>query len=50
MQDETRLLIQRSCRKVVIEEGKCLIDVSDEIWEIWREYERRGNDDDEMGK
>ena len=29
-------------RKVVIEEGKSLVEVSEEIWKVWREYEARG--------
>jgi hypothetical protein len=29
-------------RKVVIDEGKCLIEVSDEIWARWNEYKARG--------
>ncbi|PVH73744.1 hypothetical protein DL98DRAFT_519707 [Cadophora sp. DSE1049] len=28
--------------KVVIQEGKPLIEVSDEIWKVWKEYEARG--------
>jgi hypothetical protein len=31
-------------RKVVIENGKCLIEVEDEVWRVWREYEKRGVD------
>lgn len=29
-------------RKVVIREGKALVEVGDEVWRVWREYERRG--------
>jgi len=31
-------------RKVVIDEGKCLIEVGDEVWRVWREYEARENE------
>ncbi|KAE9373326.1 hypothetical protein N431DRAFT_482390 [Stipitochalara longipes BDJ] len=29
-------------RKIVIRDGKCLIDVPESVWEVWREYEARG--------
>jgi hypothetical protein len=29
-------------RKVVIRDGKCLIDVPGSVWEVWRGYEARG--------
>ncbi len=29
-------------RKVVIEGGKCLVEVSEAVWRVWREYEGRG--------
>jgi hypothetical protein len=29
-------------RKVVIHDGKCLIDVPQSVWEVWRGYEARG--------
>ncbi|KFY07730.1 hypothetical protein V492_06886 [Pseudogymnoascus sp. VKM F-4246] len=29
-------------RRVVIQEGKPLVEVGEEVWKIWREYERRG--------
>ncbi len=29
-------------RKVVIHDGKCLIDVPETVWEVWRLYEERG--------
>lgn len=28
--------------KVVIQEGKSLVKVDEEIWRVWREYEARG--------
>jgi hypothetical protein len=28
-------------RKVVIHDGKCLIDVPESVWEVWRGYEAR---------
>ncbi|PMD41610.1 hypothetical protein L207DRAFT_511445 [Hyaloscypha variabilis F] len=28
-------------RKVVIRDGKCLIDVPEIVWEVWRGYEAR---------
>jgi hypothetical protein len=31
-------------RKVIIEEGECLIEVGDDIWRVWREYEDRAKD------
>jgi len=34
-------------RKVVIGEGKCLIDVGEEVWKVWREYEERGKKEEE---
>jgi len=30
--------------KVVIGDGKCLIDIPNEVWKVWREYEARGGD------
>lgn len=48
---EARLHIQmvgpgtvRGARRVVIQEGKCVIEVSDAVWRIWRQYEARGRD------
>lgn len=29
-------------RKVVIKEGKQLVEVAEEVWRVWREYESRG--------
>ena len=29
-------------RKVVIRDGKCVVEVGEEVWSVWREYERRG--------
>jgi len=29
-------------RKVVIKEGKVQIEVSEEVWRVWRGYEERG--------
>ncbi len=29
-------------RKVVIDEGKPVIEVPEGVWEVWREYEKRG--------
>ncbi|KAE8443321.1 hypothetical protein EG329_001964 [Mollisiaceae sp. DMI_Dod_QoI] len=34
-------------KKVVIDEGKCLIEVGDEVWKVWKEYEARGNEKEE---
>lgn len=31
-------------KKVIIENGKCLVEVKEEIWKVWREYEIRGAD------
>jgi hypothetical protein len=28
-------------RKLIIEDGKCLIEVREEVWMVWREYENR---------
>ena len=37
-------------RKVVIEDGKVLIEVGEEIWRVWREYEARAGEEDKEGK
>lgn len=29
-------------RKVVIENGRCMIDVLKSVWVVWRKYEKRG--------
>jgi hypothetical protein len=34
-------------RKVVIHDGKCLIDVPESVWELWRGYEARWKAEDE---
>ena len=31
-------------RKVVIEDGKSLIEVEESVWEVWRGFEKRGDD------
>jgi len=36
--------------KVVIQDGKSLIEVSDEVWRVWREYEARGLEDGKTGQ
>jgi hypothetical protein len=28
-------------RKVVIQDGKCMIDIPEAVWAIWREYEAK---------
>jgi hypothetical protein len=28
-------------RKVIIEDGKAMIDVPESVWEVWRAYEAR---------
>tara|TARA_R110002060_G_scaffold16265_12_gene22627 strand:+ start:168 stop:434 length:267 start_codon:yes stop_codon:yes gene_type:complete len=35
--------------KVVIKEGKVLVDVSEEVWGVWRGYEERGREEEEEG-
>jgi hypothetical protein len=37
-------------RKVVIQKGKCLIDVPETAWEVWRLYEERGKAQEGKGK
>ena len=32
----------RGDRRVVIQEGKAVVEVGEEVWRVWREYERRG--------
>lgn len=34
-------------RRVVIREGKALVEVGEEVWRVWREYERRGKEEEE---
>lgn len=34
-------------RKVVIDAGKSLIEVKDEVWKVWREYEAREKEEEE---
>jgi hypothetical protein len=60
LQDERRFLVSearlhiklvepgtvRGERRVVIQEGKCVIAIGDEVWKAWREYEARGRDGD----
>lgn len=29
-------------RKVIIEDGKILVDVAEDVWKVWREYETKG--------
>ena len=36
-------------RKVVIREGKCLIDVPELVWEVWRLYEEWGKAEEKRG-
>ena len=37
-------------RRVVIQDGKCVIEVGEDVWRVWREYEARGDKEDEDGK
>ena len=37
-------------RKVVIDEGKVLVEVPESVWEVWRGYESRGKEEDGKGK
>jgi hypothetical protein len=37
-------------RKVVIEDGKVKIEVGEEIWKVWREYEERGKLEGKSGE
>jgi hypothetical protein len=37
-------------RKVVIREGKCLIDVPETVWEVWRLYEEWGKAEEKRGE
>ncbi|KUJ07810.1 uncharacterized protein LY89DRAFT_600948 [Mollisia scopiformis] len=37
-------------KKVIIQDGKCLIEVGDEVWKVWREYEARGGMEVEESK
>jgi hypothetical protein len=30
-------------RRVVIQDGKSLIEIPESVWEVWREYEKRGS-------
>lgn len=32
-------------RKVVIQDGKCMIDIPESVWAVWREYEARAGED-----
>jgi hypothetical protein len=32
-------------RRVVMQDGKCMIQVGDEVWRVWREYEARGREE-----
>jgi hypothetical protein len=33
----------RGERRVVIQDGKSLVEIPEGIWEVWREYEKRGS-------
>lgn len=35
-------------KEVVIRDGKCVVEIPDEVWAVWIEYERRG--DGELAK
>lgn len=37
-------------RKVVIHDGKCLIDAPDNVWEVWRLYDEWGKAEEKMGE
>lgn len=37
-------------RKVIIQDGKCVIEVADNVWRLWREYEARGKEEEERAK
>jgi hypothetical protein len=37
-------------RKVVIDEGKVLVEVPESVWEVWRGYESRGKEEEGKGK
>lgn len=37
-------------RKVVIENGKAVIDVPESIWEVWRTYEKKKRASESEGK
>jgi len=57
VQDEKKMLVSsardhllrvepgtvRGDRRVVIEGGKSLVEVPESVWEVWREYEKRGS-------
>ncbi|RDL35830.1 uncharacterized protein BP5553_06442 [Venustampulla echinocandica] len=30
-------------RKVIIENGKCVVEIPESVWSVWREYEKKGN-------
>lgn len=36
--------------KVVIRDGKCEIEVSEEVWRVWRSYEAGGEEEKDGGK
>ena len=33
-------------RKVVIQDGKSVVEVEESVWETWRKYEKRGKEDE----
>ncbi|KAH7330470.1 hypothetical protein BKA65DRAFT_404485 [Rhexocercosporidium sp. MPI-PUGE-AT-0058] len=36
--------------RVVIQEGKALVEVPEGVWRVWREYEVRGREEEEEGE
>jgi hypothetical protein len=32
-------------KRIVIQDGKILIDVPEEVWSVWRSYEKRGENE-----
>jgi hypothetical protein len=37
-------------RKMIIEEGKCLVEVEEDIWRVWRGYEDMEKEDEVAGR
>ena len=35
-------------RRVVIQDGRCVIAVGEEVWQVWREYEARGREEEQQ--
>jgi hypothetical protein len=36
-------------REVIIRDGKCVVEIPESVWEVWRQYEKRGEGEQAKG-